>query len=137
MNEEKAWVLHVPMKPPNLNDHRVNRAGGKSSGARAAFAAQAARYRKARGQWVVLLRNQKQISECPDATAKRRVLYVRIMGPREKEWDYDNLVGGGKMVFDAMIGAGLPVDDSSKWSDRENKQERGAESGLRVEVTDL
>ncbi len=137
MSDATTWVLHIPMKPPNLNDHRVNRAGGKSSGARSAFAAQAARYRKARGQWGLLLRSQKQLARCPDATTKRRVLYVRIMGPREKEWDYDNLVGGGKMVFDAMIGVGLLVDDSSKWCEREYKQERGAESGLRVEVTDL
>jgi len=132
-----SWTLHIPLKPPNMNDHQVNRAGGKSRDARQAFAGQAGRYRRAKGNWLMLLQNAKQLAGVPDAKGKRRVVYVRIIGPREREWDYDNLVGGGKMVFDAMTNVGLIVDDKSALCEREYRQERGAASGLRVEVTDL
>jgi Holliday junction resolvase RusA-like endonuclease len=124
------------MKPPNLNDRSMNRAGGRGA-SRQAFAWQAAKFRRARGQWVLMIRNAMQWAKCPRSTdLVRRVAYVRIMGKGEREWDYDNLVGGGKMVFDAMIEAGLIVDDSAKWCVREYSQERGPVSGLRLEVTD-
>lgn len=131
-----TWTLHMRLKPPNLNDHAVNRAGGKSRAVRQAFAAQAGKYRNARTLWQMLVSEQMRASSCKAAKGKRRIVYTRIMGPREREWDFDNLVGGGKMVFDAMIRAGLLIDDSAKWCEREYRQERGAESGLRVEVTE-
>lgn len=132
-----TWVLRIAMKPPNLNDHAVNRAGGRSRAGRQALAAQAGQYRKARDGWTLLVKNAAQLASCPAATGKRRVVYVRIMGPRERSWDEDNLIGGGKMVFDALKSAGVLVDDNRALCEREYREERGPASGLRMEVSDL
>lgn len=132
-----TWILEIPLKPPNLNGRSVNRAGGRSGSVRRAFAAEAARYRKARGIWTWLIANAAQRAGCPRATGKRRVVYVRIMGPRERSWDEDNLIGGGKMVFDALVAAGLLVDDNRAMCERAYAEERGPESGLRLEISDM
>ena len=132
-----TWTLYIPLKPPNLNDHAVNKAGGRSRAVRQAFGAQAAIYRRARDTWMLLIKNAAQLAGCPPATRKRRIVYIRIMGPRERSWDEDNLIGGGKMVFDALSRAGVLVDDKRTMCEREYLEERGPESGLRVEVTDL
>lgn len=132
-----TWTLIIDTRPPNLNDHLVNRSGGHSAAFKRAYAATAGRYRRVRDQWTLLIRNQMQWASCPNATGARRVVYTRIMGTREREWEFDNLVGGGKPVFDAMKRAGLIVDDSVKLCMREYAQERGAKSGLRLEVSDV
>jgi hypothetical protein len=132
-----TWRLEIPLKPPNLNGRSVNRAGGRAASVRRAFAAEAARYRRARGVWLLMIKNAAQLTGCPAASGKRRVVYTRIMSPRERSWDEDNLMGGGKMVFDALKAAGLLVDDNRAMCEREYAEERGPESGLRLEISDL
>jgi Holliday junction resolvase RusA-like endonuclease len=131
-----TWTFEVTHRVPNANDRVVNRSS-RNKAMKRAFAVMGAKYRKQRGEWTLLVRNAMQLKAVPKATQPRRVTIIRLYSGREREWDYGNLVGGCKPVLDAMKAAGLIVDDSPKWSEQIYKQERGAESGLRVEVTDL
>ena len=127
------WTLSFDAKPPNLNDHLVNR-GGRN---RSAYAAQSAVYGKVRDGWISRIIVEMRNQGIPDATGPMRVEYTRIMGKREREWDFDNLVGGGKIIFDAMVRARLIVDDSPRLCERHYEQVRGPVTGLRLRVSAL
>ena len=104
-----SWTITVPLQMTSANRHLVN------GGGRHAAIVAGAKYRKERDQWaralVVLARNEG----IPTAAAKRRITLTRVIGPRQREYDYGNLVGGAKHVLDACKTAGLIVDDSPKW----------------------
>jgi hypothetical protein len=131
-----TWTLVFPIGVPNANDRVVNRSS-RNRAMKRAFAIMGARYRKQRAEWTMLVQSAMREAACPAATKRRAITLTRLYSGREREWDYGNLVGGCKVVIDAMKHAGLLVDDSPKWSDQQYRQERGAASGLRVEVTDL
>ena len=40
---------------------------------------------------------------------------TRVLGPKERLYDTDNLVGGAKQLIDAMVSCGWFVDDSPKF----------------------
>lgn len=101
------------------------------------YAAQGAIYRKVRDGWISRIIVEMRNQGIPNATGPMRVEYTRIMGKREREWDFDNLVGGGKIIFDAMVKARLIVDDSPKLCERHYEQARGEKSGLRLRVSSL
>lgn len=130
------FTVVINAKVPNANDRVVNRSS-RNKAMKRAFAIMGAKYRSQRGMWKLLVRHAMQEARVPTATKKRTIALTRLYSGREREWDYGNLVGGCKVVLDAMVDAGLLVDDSPKWSEQIYKQERGAESGLRVEVTEL
>lgn len=58
---------------------------------------------------------------------KQRVTVTRVMGPREREWDTQN-IGAGTAVelIDALKLAGYFVDDSPKWLETKFTQERSS-----------
>lgn len=130
------WTLHIPKALHSANDRVINRSS-RNAAARQAFAAMGRRYRAERDTWVLLIRNAMQMAKVPPARMRRMVRITRLFAGREREWDYGNLVGGAKPAIDAMVIAGLLVDDSPKWSDQAYHQERGAESGVRLVVTDI
>ena len=68
---------------------------------------------------------------------RQLVTLTRILGPRERAWDDENLHGGtAKAVIDTLTDLGYWVDDSPKWIDRAYHQDatRRAE-GPAVEIT--
>lgn len=147
------WTLFVRLRPPSQNEN-VDRAGGGRF-----------TFMKLREQWVRAIRHAMEdtgrgrFEPVPRATGRRRVVMTRVFSGRERERDYGNLVGGMKLVVDAMRppkqvaiksgkrkgqvvtvdGAGLIVDDSPTWLDDVYLQEHSTIglSGLRIAVTDL
>lgn len=146
------WVLFVHLRPPSQNDN-VDRAGG----GRFAF-------RKLRESWVRAIRHAMndtgggRFEIVPRATGKRRIVLTRLYCGREQERDYGNLVGGMKLIVDAMQpprqrklatgkrkgqeitvdGAGLILDDSPELLDDVYLQVRTDDrSGLRIEIADI
>lgn len=58
---------------------------------------------------------------------KQRVKIIRVMGPREREWDTQN-IGAGTAVelVDALKLAGYFIDDSPKFLETDFAQERSS-----------
>ena len=89
-----SWVRYVAIDWPSQNslygsaNHRATRARIRRlrDGAEASF--------------------RHCFSDCPKATGKRRVTWERILGPRQREFDEPNLIGGLKPIL---------VDDSPRW----------------------
>lgn len=146
------WVLFVHLQPPSQNEHVQLSGSGHW-----AFA-------KLREKWVKAIRNAMldtgggRFEPVPPATGKRRIVLTRLYCGREQLRDYGNLVGGMKLVVDAMRparqrvitsgknkgrpilidGAGLILDDSPDLLDDVYLQQRtDNRSGLRIEITDI
>lgn len=96
-----TWGFFVGMRLPSLNDYVHN--SGPSRW----------RYKKQREDWRLLIRNAAR-RDAPDlaaAVGKRTLLVRREYKGREKERDFVNLVGGCKVVVDALVLEGLLKDD--------------------------
>lgn len=69
---------------------------------------------------------------------KRRVEIVRRMGPGQREYDAENLLGGSvKSLCDGLKTLKWLKDDSPKWRDLEVRQERGPAAGCEVAIYEL
>lgn len=153
------WIIDIPRPVPSANSRYVN---GRDPVSRAL-------YRKLRNAWAVDLRItalQAGMSRAfVTATHRpaRRIVLTRIMGPRQRAYDYDGLVGGCKPIIDAMkpdqparfgtiktgpnkgkekftrpvFGAALIVDDSPAWVVVEYRQEKGPTTGCRIQLEDV
>jgi hypothetical protein len=119
-----SWTRYVAIDWPSQNslygsaNHRATRARIKRlrDGAEASF--------------------RHGFSECPPATGKRRVTWERILGPRQREFDEPNLIGGLKPLLDGMVRAGLLVDDSPRWYEGVYRQVTGnRQDGPAIRVT--
>jgi hypothetical protein len=155
-----TWTIDIPREVPSKNAHHVN--GGT--------AVQMAIYRKLRNEWAKDIRTAC-LAQWSNPAAfmdigyepRRKVTFTRIMGPRQREYDYDGLVGGFALILDALKparepyvttwksgprkgkmrvvkgvpGAGLIVDDSPKWVELEYRQEWGVASGTRITLEDV
>lgn len=119
-----SWSFRVDRVPPSLNE-RVFNAGARRW-----------TYAKARETWSIEFMVARLNNRIPVATSKRRVTLTRLYDGRQQERDHDNLVGGGKVVVDALVHAKLLVDDDQKLAEIHWTQERGAR-GLRVLVEEL
>lgn len=113
------WTISIEREIRSLNAHR-----GNYGAQRWAYKAD----REAWQQWFVVARRNQDI---PAGTAKRRVTITRLIGYRQREFDHDNLVGGCKVVVDAMARAGLLVSDKPADVEVTYRQEprRTAQSG--------
>jgi len=120
-----AYVFRIDRDPPSLNE-RLHNAGDR----RWAYAKQ----RNEWLQWFMVARANHGITL---ASGRRRVTLTRLYGGRQQERDRDNLVGGMKVIVDAMVHALLLHDDSPQWAEIHYAQERGAARGLRVQIEDL
>jgi len=58
------------------------------------------------------------------AQGQRRVWFTRHYGARKRDFDYANLVGGGKPLIDTLVRCGYFVDDSPKLMIAYYKQEK-------------
>ncbi len=109
-----TWTFVISRRAPSLNEHVQN--AGPSRW----------KYKKEREIWCLEFRKVRIELAIPKATAKRRLVVHRAYCGREKERDYVNLVGGMKVIVDALVLEGLLVDDAPKHLDDEYLQERFA-----------
>lgn len=109
-------------------------------------------YQKARREWVKEFRSKLDAGLVTRADGRRVVRMTRLYSGRKREWDRGNLIGGMKLVLDAMSrpraakqaakgvidGVGLIVDDSPKWLLDVYEQERTEMiCGMRFEFWNL
>ena len=127
-----TWTLKVPLEMVSANRYLVN------GGGRLAAIVSGAKYRKERDKWTRALMALARNEGVPKATAKRRITLTRIIGKRQRQFDYSNLVGGAKYVLDACKAAGLLVDDAPRWCDDKYEQRKrvGKEFGTIITVED-
>lgn len=120
-----SWTFLVERDPPSLND-RVFNAGPRRW-----------LYRRERDAWVDEIRVARMLQRIPRAIGKRRVTIMRVYGGRQKERDRDNLIGGQKIVLDALVFEDLLISDSASGVDVTYHQERGQPTGLRITIEEL
>jgi Holliday junction resolvase RusA-like endonuclease len=119
------WSFLLPKRLGSLNDHMINAGASRWQ------------YKREREQWRILLQNARQLHAMPLPKGKRAVVLTRLYAGRERERDHDNLVGAAKPVLDAMVKAGLLIDDAPKFLACTYQQERAAEPGVRVEIMEV
>lgn len=130
MSEPLRWVLELPVRLYSLNQIYRWRYGGRG----------AWRYHRLRMEygWAIMAEGAKGVRPAaPNATGPRSVCITRIMGPRARRYDADNLAGGAKPLLDELVKFKLLKDDSEKWCRVEYAQERGREHGVRIELEDF
>lgn len=94
----RSWELVLPLVWPSQNDLGANSRGHLGWG-----------YRKHRAKFEGCLRKFQHI--VPVASGFRRAFMLRSYGKRCRDYDYANLVGGGKPLVDSMVKLGYLVDD--------------------------
>lgn len=146
------WTLFVHLQPPSQNEHISLHGAGYW------------KFAKERARWVHLIRQAMldtgggRFEPVPQATGKRRIVFTRLYSGKQQARDYGNLVGGMKLVVDALRmprlrkitsgkskgkvitveGAGLIIDDSPDLLDDVYLQVRtDGRSGLRMEISDI
>ena len=103
----------------SMNDHRVNAGTARWD------------YKRERDAWVSHLRMVfDRLTRTAIGQKRRRVTITREWGPRCREFDRDNLVGGCKVVVDALVRAGLLVGDSEEWAEVHYEQRSGGPGGV-------
>lgn len=85
--------------------------------------------------WVLkALRVADELGKARPEMEARAVTIIRLLGPRKKEFDPGNLVGGAKPLVDELVACGVLIDDSAKWAAVSYAQERSENTGTRIEV---
>jgi hypothetical protein len=107
-----SWILVIDREAPSQNVLASNTGPSRW------------RYKRERNAWLLLLRSAKATLGVPDAKSKRRVIIERFYSGRQRQYDHANLVGGCKAAVDAMVLAGLLVDDSPHWAEIYYRQSR-------------
>jgi hypothetical protein len=120
-----SWTFVLPKQLGSLNDHAINAGASRWQ------------YGRDREIWRLMLANARQLHAIPRPQGKRYLVLTRVFSGRERERDLDNLIGAAKPVLDAMVKAGLLVDDAPKFLDCTYRQERGSVSGVRVELSEV
>lgn len=121
----QSWSFAIPVEPPSQNVISSNRGAGRW------------KYKAIRDefeQWLDAKARKVGISK---ATGRRRVHILRQYGSRGKVRDRGNLIGGCKPLLDAMISAGMIVDDAPQWIEDHYEQERASQGGVVITVEEL
>ncbi len=134
------WTFTVPLEVKSGNE-RLTNVRGKSKRARWA---KSGGYRKRRDAWQMAINCGATLEQSgrpkkwyADVGTKRRVTVTRVMGPRQREFDRDNLFAGCKVVFDALVRTGLLWDDGKASCEQHVLQERGERAHTRIEIEEL
>lgn len=135
----EAWSFHVPHMPPSQNDFKAAwpPKGATLAKLRQIMIAKAVGYSKLVEAWGARLAEAGHRSGLYSATVKRRVIFTRILGPRNRLLDQPNFIGGIKPVLDALVNVEGLVDDSAKHFEgyyHQRKQRPGEEPGLGVDI---
>ncbi len=97
---KRRWAFYIPRQPASQNEFK-----GQNR-----FAYR--RHRHEWEQWLIVAAGR--IERAPRTNTRvRRVFVYRLLGKGSREYDRGNLVGGSKPLLDAMVNAGLLVDDSA------------------------
>jgi hypothetical protein len=72
-------------------------------------------YRRLRNQYEHDVTYSAMAAKVPKATGKRRLSVTRLYCGRARPFDPTNLYGGAKPLVDAIVRAGLLVDDKAEW----------------------
>lgn len=123
----ERWDFYLPIAPPSQNT-----IGGNHGGTRFVYA-------KMRKEFAAALIIKKVGLDIPDAKGKRRVIVTRLYAPsrRGQVRDRANIVGGCKMLIDAMVEVGLLVDDAEQYLEDFYRQLPASDSGTRIELEEL
>ena len=109
-----SWTFEIPKELVSLNRSAKN---GSTAVARAVF-------RRELGQWQTWMRAARLNKRISPPVGKRRVTLTRVIGYRQREFDRDNLVGGGKVIVDAMVREGLLLGDDATRAEVHYQQDR-------------
>ena len=94
------------------------------------------RYAEQRNNWVSWLQ-----ATAGDARARplgrRRVTITRRYCGRQREMDHDNLVSGTKALRDAMMKAGVIIEDKPEWLECHVLQERSDRSETELLIEEI
>jgi hypothetical protein len=122
-----SWTITLKLDAPLQNNHLVNAGNSRW------------KYKKERQFWETYLVLHRVNNGIPVATSRRRVTIERLYSGQQRECDLPNLVGGCKTVLDAMVRAGLLVDDSPAHFEGYFRQERVAKEhrGTRITIEEL
>jgi hypothetical protein len=96
-----SWVLYLDIDSPSQN-----RLYGNVRNHHAARA----HYARIRNDAELQFKRARNVKGIPLATGKRRITWERILGPRQREYDETNFIGGLKPIVDGMVRAELLVE---------------------------
>lgn len=119
--------LWLKCKAPSLNE--INGARYLAGRGRSGRERWWGRYQSGRNRWQEFL--DKAWSD-ERADGPRKVTFTRIMGPRERPYDDDNLIGGLKSLRDYLVDCRFITGDSPEHATFVYKQERGKESAIDI-----
>lgn len=100
-----TWTFHIPRTVTSGNRHVYNVGGSRWA------------YKKERDEWQHWFAVRGAEEGISRATGKRRVTLTRYYGGRQREFDQDNYATGAKPILDAMVRAGLLVDDKREYAE--------------------
>jgi hypothetical protein len=119
------WEILLALEPPSQNEI----AGNKGD-----FASRR-RYKKYRDDYGWLLKSWAR--EIPPPAGRRRVIVTRYYAGRGRRYDKGNLIGGCKPLLDAMVLAGLLIDDCEEDVEDHYGQERADHPGVHIILEEL
>lgn len=119
------WEFTIARRVHSLNAHRGNYGGQRWA------------YKRDRDAWQWEFKAARINARIPIAIAKRRVILTRLYSGRERAFDHDNLVGGMKLVVDAMVCEGLLIGDDRERAELHHGQDKATASGLVVVIEEF
>lgn len=120
------WEFSLPLEPLSQNDPAsANRGPARFE------------YARRRLGYQLLLVSQRNLLGIPVARGRRRVVITRLYSKHGRERDRGNLIGGCKMLLDAMTRAGLIVDDREQYVEDHYHQRRAPAPGTLVLIEEL
>lgn len=122
-----SWSFVLEHEMASLNKRGTNRG---------AWAARNA-YKSDRDMTQWLLKEKRLALKIPKATGPRRLTLTRLFGPRSRQLDTDNLVGGGKICVDSFVHEGLLVNDTPQMVELHHMQERADRNAIGVVLEEV
>lgn len=119
-----SWLMLIERDPKSMNDRVVNAGVSRYT------------YKRERTAWAWAIRAARLAWKVPNAKGRRRLTLTRLFNGRQREWDRDNLVGGMKVIVDALVREGLLVGDDPASAEIHYDQQPGL-GGLKVQIEEL
>lgn len=119
-----SWIMLVERDPKSMNDRVVN------------TGIYHRRYKTDRTAWQWSIRAARLAFKVPKAKGRRRITLTRLYNGRQREWDRDNLIGGMKVIVDALVLEGLLVGDDPASAEIHYAQHPGLR-GLKIQIEEL
>ena len=120
-----SWSFVINRPVVSLNRGSTNKGANRWS------------YAAERDAWAWHIRAHRLDKRIPVAVGLRRLTLTRLIGPRGREFDRDNLAGGLKPVVDSIVRERLLIDDRPEHAEVHYLQERGKAFRLDVLLEEL